>query len=32
LRRLADLGSLDLTDPDARLGAMLQPRVFGPKG
>lgn len=32
LRRLAELGELDLTDPDARLGAMLQLRVFGPGG
>jgi hypothetical protein len=31
LRRLADLGAFDLTDPDARLGAMLQLRVFSPK-
>lgn len=30
LRRLAELGEIDLTDPDARLGAMLQLRVFGP--
>ncbi|MFG1610184.1 PucR family transcriptional regulator [Actinoplanes sp. NPDC049265] len=30
LRRLAELGEIDLADPDARLGAMLQLRVFGP--
>ncbi|GID28681.1 PucR family transcriptional regulator [Paractinoplanes brasiliensis] len=28
LRRLAEVGGLDLTDPDARFGAMLQLRVF----
>ncbi|MBM0230823.1 helix-turn-helix domain-containing protein [Micromonospora sp. STR1_7] len=30
LRRLAELGALDLADPDARFGAMLQLRVFSP--
>jgi DNA-binding PucR family transcriptional regulator len=30
LRRLAEVGELDLTDPDARFGAMLQLRVFRP--
>ncbi|WP_433113658.1 PucR family transcriptional regulator [Micromonospora sp. CA-246542] len=29
LRRLAELGGLDLTDPHARFGVMLQLRVFG---
>ncbi|MEV4346965.1 helix-turn-helix domain-containing protein [Actinoplanes sp. NPDC049596] len=28
LRRLAEVGDLDLTDPEARFGAMLQLRVF----
>ena len=30
LRRLAEVGELDLADPDARFGAMLQLRVFRP--
>ncbi|WP_199512491.1 PucR family transcriptional regulator [Nucisporomicrobium flavum] len=30
LRRLAELGAIDLADPDARFGAMLQLRVFAP--
>jgi DNA-binding PucR family transcriptional regulator len=28
LRRLAEVGGIDLTDPDARFSAMLQLRVF----
>ncbi|XVU28333.1 helix-turn-helix domain-containing protein [Actinoplanes sp. CA-054009] len=28
LRRLAEVGDLDLTDPEARFGAMLQLRLF----
>jgi DNA-binding PucR family transcriptional regulator len=30
LRRLAEVGGLDLNDPDARFAAMLQLRVFAP--
>jgi hypothetical protein len=30
LRRLAEVGGIDLTDPDARFSAMLQLRVFTP--
>jgi hypothetical protein len=30
LRRLAEVGGIDLTDPDARFSAMLQLRVFNP--
>ncbi|SNT63983.1 DNA-binding transcriptional regulator, PucR family [Streptosporangium subroseum] len=29
LKRLAEIGDLDLTDPDARLTVMLQMRIFG---
>jgi DNA-binding PucR family transcriptional regulator len=32
LRRLAEVGGIDLTDPDARFAAMLQLRVFTQPG
>jgi DNA-binding PucR family transcriptional regulator len=32
LRRLAEIGGLDLTDPEARFAAMLQLRVVSPPG